>query len=814
MARRKSFKLIKDLETNFESAKQTDDTGNVNDIKWSDCFICQEHLKEKLVCPLNRNYKHKVDPENQYSNIVCDIRRFESLASISAPLKNLLRIEDVEKTCVINKAVYHKRCRSEFNDQHYERAKKRAKTNDTKEENIPSSSRKTRSTFDAKNFQSTCFLCNNSTTEQLYLVTSLEMDKKIRDSAAEMLDERLIAKLSEGDLIATESKYHKTCLAEFYNKVRKVSPKMSTEEQEKEIVEGIVIAEIEHYMKSIIEQENETIPVFYLKELKSLHLQRMKYHGCEQPYEHNTRFKEKLLQRIPELREHKMGRNIILTLKDNCGTAIFEACDLQDDGMCLERAARIIRKTILSKQNEKKQLNENDLISNETFSSDSEMNSVSAPVLSFVNMVVNGSNVVTSDQKRNSIASTIAQLLQFNTVKQKNRTKSNETPFPLYMGLMVHSRTRKKSIIEELNGFGLSISYNRILEIQNNISNQLCKFYNVQRSVCPPRLQENLFTVSAIDNLDHKPSSSTAKDSFHGTGISIFQFEPNQCETFKFDLSNSSNKNAISLNLPSYYTDVKSTKSTPSTPRISTTNSINTVDYNYFDDSDEWFSYIKNHLNDEELQHRCNWSSFFASQVNKRDSKCSSVMLPLLQDEIATHAMVRHTMDIIDRVHKSLKIDQPIIVTADQPVYAIGKQVQWLYPDEYGDCKVVMMMGPLHIEMNFIGMLGNWLESSGWTECLVKAKITTPGKAESFLSGSHPKRSRYAHQVTCAALSTLMNEAYMQSNSEEDQNSWMSERKNASSQFLYWYIVMELETLLLVLIKSLRTGNFQVFVAY
>ena len=180
----------------------------------------------------------------------------------------------------------------------------------------------------------------------------------------------------------------------------------------------------------------------------------MKYHGCEQPYEHSTRFKEKLLQRIPELREHKMGRDI-LTLKDNCGTAIFEACDLQDDGMCLERAARIIRKTILSKQNEKKQLNENDLISNETFSSDSEMNSVSAPVLSFVNMVVNGSNVVTSDQKRNSIASTIAQLLQFNTVKQKNRTKSNETPFPLYMGLMVHSRTRKKSIIEKLNGFGI-----------------------------------------------------------------------------------------------------------------------------------------------------------------------------------------------------------------------------------------------------------------------------------------------------------------------------------------------------------------------
>ena len=90
------------------------------------------------------------------------------------------------------------------------------------------------------------------------------------------------------------------------------------------------------------------------------------------------------------------------------------------------------------------------------------------------------------------------------------------------MDLMVHSRTRKKSLIEKLNEYGLSISYKRILEIQNSTTNQLCKLYDVQRYACPPGLQENIFTVSAIDNLDHNPSFSTAKDSFHGTSISIF----------------------------------------------------------------------------------------------------------------------------------------------------------------------------------------------------------------------------------------------------------------------------------------------------
>ena len=46
----------------------------------------------------------------------------------------------------------------------------------------------------------------------------------------------MIANLSEGDLVATESKYHKTCLAKLYNKVRTFASKVSTAEQEISIV--------------------------------------------------------------------------------------------------------------------------------------------------------------------------------------------------------------------------------------------------------------------------------------------------------------------------------------------------------------------------------------------------------------------------------------------------------------------------------------------------------------------------------------------------------------------------------------------------
>ena len=163
-----------------------------------------------------------------------------------------------------------------------------------------------------------------------------------RETAAELLDERLIPKLSEADLVATESKHHKTCLAEFYSKVRTFASKASTGEQEKSIVEDIVLAEIEHYMRRIIALESDDIPVFYLKELKNLYVLQMKYHGYTVEYEHRTRFKEKILKRISELSEHKMRRDFILMFKDDCGKGIFEVCNLKDDGMCLERAARTI----------------------------------------------------------------------------------------------------------------------------------------------------------------------------------------------------------------------------------------------------------------------------------------------------------------------------------------------------------------------------------------------------------------------------------------------------------------------------------------
>ena len=42
----------------------------------------------------------------------------------------------------------------------------------------------------------------------------------------------------------------------------------------------------------------------------------------------------------------------------------------------------------------------------------------------------------------------------------------------------------------------------------------------------------------------------------------------------------------------------------------------------------------------------------------------------------------------------------------DQPLFALAKQIQWEFPDLYGEDKYVVMMGGLHIEMAALKSLG------------------------------------------------------------------------------------------------------------
>lgn len=168
---------------------------------------------------------------------------------------------------------------------------------------------------------------------------------------------------------------------------------------------------------------------------------------------------------------------------------------------------------------------------------------VPLPLLQFVAMLEHRADI--KSQLRFGASKTdlaIAQLLQYNCYARykegaatHRHSKDRETPFPVYMGMSVYTKTRKRKLVEMLNEHGISISYDRVLEISAQLGDATVSKYVKDGVVCPPVLRKGLFTTSAMDNIDHNPTATTATTSFHGTSVSVFQDQPKKTKVKSVD---------------------------------------------------------------------------------------------------------------------------------------------------------------------------------------------------------------------------------------------------------------------------------------
>ena len=125
---------------------------------------------------------------------------------------------------------------------------------------------------------------------------------------------------------------------------------------------------------------------------------------------------------------------------------------------------------------------------------------------------------------------------------------------------MLHARSRSKELIDRLNYLGLSIFYDRVIRLFAHRASSVCEQYHREQVVCPPKSRGAVFTTAAVDNIDHNPSSTTSKESFHGTGISLLQHptvEGEGTDRYFVFAEESGNVCQKSVDyLPHFYTDV------------------------------------------------------------------------------------------------------------------------------------------------------------------------------------------------------------------------------------------------------------------
>ena len=129
-----------------------------------------------------------------------------------------------------------------------------------------------------------------------------------------------------------------------------------------------------------------------------------------------------------------------------------------------------------------------------------------------------------------------------------------------------------------------------------------------------------------------------------------------------------------------------------------------------------WLEVVRNAVSgDLESGQYISWSAYHAShQSGITCPKGYTALLPLFEDSAHSIAMIRHSMTIAMAAIHHLNPGQIPVLACDQPLYAIAKNIQWTWPEAFGEDKLLMMFGGLHIEMAAWSMDG-WKRMDGCT---------------------------------------------------------------------------------------------------
>ncbi|CAE1328153.1 unnamed protein product [Acanthosepion pharaonis] len=255
--------------------------------------------------------------------------------------------EGIESTLVRNGAKYHQSCRLLFNNTKLERAQQRRAVPST-----PGATdeprRKRRKSADIPKVE--CFFC-----EEEDIISNLQegmterLNEHLNQCTRTLNDGKLLAKLSGGDVVALEVKYHLRCLQKLYNAERGYLNSLEKAESSDpgKYLYPVAFSELViHIMDSKVTNTEAEPVVFRLADLASLYKLRLEQLEADSPNVHSTRLKEQLFARISELEAHKNGRDVLLAFKADTGPVLHEARQ-KSNALHLSKTADILRKKML-----------------------------------------------------------------------------------------------------------------------------------------------------------------------------------------------------------------------------------------------------------------------------------------------------------------------------------------------------------------------------------------------------------------------------------------------------------------------------------
>ena len=153
-------------------------------------------------------------------------------------------------------------------------------------------------------------------------------DSRVRECAKTLQDTAFLAKLSAGNLVALEAKYHAKCLVALYNKAKRAQSanKASDSSRHERICHAIALADIVSYTEDC-KYDLYFAPVFPMPEIVNMYSDRLEKLGIDHLSTiHSTKLKDKILANVTDLQAHTEGQANLLAFTEDVGLALKKVC--------------------------------------------------------------------------------------------------------------------------------------------------------------------------------------------------------------------------------------------------------------------------------------------------------------------------------------------------------------------------------------------------------------------------------------------------------------------------------------------------------
>ena len=259
-------------------------------------------------------------------------------------------------------------------------------------------------------FQNTCYFCGKDD-GRLHEVTSFRLDRRVGRCAYILVETEqiLIGKLSCGDMIAQEAKYHAACLANLYKKADRIQLGLSYSDDQMQahgLAFAAVVSFIEEEIESADSEENEC--VFKLSDLVKIYCSRLEELHIEISSRiHSTRLKERIISQFEDMRAFNQGREVYLAYDIAIAEALKTASNIsyEDEAYILVQASRIVRRGMKLKSHDK---------FDGSFLDKCQDDFVSYQLFELISMILQGTSACNMCPCRRQAALSVAQLIEFN----------------------------------------------------------------------------------------------------------------------------------------------------------------------------------------------------------------------------------------------------------------------------------------------------------------------------------------------------------------------------------------------------------------